>query len=484
MINQLKQIIHHNNGFTLVELLAVIAILGIILTLTVPKIVDVVNESKMNTFKTDVKLVLQKLSSEKMKDETIDFTDVTLDVLTQNLGIRSTNYASIKIKDVGGKPFVIVSGKEKWDGYTAYGTYENVKVVLSNTFTENNTAPTVSLVGDETLALSYGAIYTEQGITYSDDIDTSDILANNIIIQGEVNTQKYGTYTLTYYVYDSSGNVSSTIRTINITSFAVEYLVVAGGGGGGGAGGGGGGAGGFKTGTMSLPKNSYSVIVGNGGTGATGLNTQGADGGASTFYTITSIGGGGGGSSSAAGNFSRNGRTGGSGGGAAGGGSTNGIYGLGTVGQGSNGGNGSTNGSSYDSGGGGGGANTIGISATLNYSGNGGDGLMSGITGTNVAYAGGGGGGRAYDTASAGLGGTGGGGAGSKTGSGSNGTANTGGGGGGSALTGSGGNGGSGIIIIAYPGTSPRATGGTISTTSRPGYVVHTFTSSGTFTVN
>jgi hypothetical protein len=29
----------------------------------------------------------------------------------------------------------------------------------------------------------------------------------------------------------------------------------------------------------------------------------------------------------------------------------------------------------------------------------------------------------------------------------------------------------------------PRASGGNISTFSRPGYVVHTFTSSGTFTV-
>jgi hypothetical protein len=36
-------------------------------------------------------------------------------------------------------------------------------------------------------------------------------------------------------------------------------------------------------------------------------------------------------------------------------------------------------------------------------------------------------------------------------------------------------------VIVAYPGTVARATGGTISTLSRPGYVVHAFTTSGTF---
>ena len=42
-----------------------------------------------------------------------------------------------------------------------------------------------------------------------------------------------------------------------------------------------------------------------------------------------------------------------------------------------------------------------------------------------------------------------------------------------------GGNGGSGIVIIRYLGSAARAIGGTITITG--GYVIHTFTSSGTF---
>jgi hypothetical protein len=60
------------------------------------------------------------------------------------------------------------------------------------------------------------------------------------------------------------------------------------------------------------------------------------------------------------------------------------------------------------------------------------------------------------------------------------GTANTGGGGGGGYFnTFNGGSGGSGIVIVRYLGTVQRATGGTVTITG--GYVIHTFTSSGTF---
>ena len=63
------------------------------------------------------------------------------------------------------------------------------------------------------------------------------------------------------------------------------------------------------------------------------------------------------------------------------------------------------------------------------------------------------------------------------------GTANQGNGGGGAGRNGGqGANGGSGVVIIRYPETVVKATGGTI--TYITGYVVHTFTSSGNFVVN
>jgi hypothetical protein len=50
----------------------------------------------------------------------------------------------------------------------------------------------------------------------------------------------------------------------------------------------------------------------------------------------------------------------------------------------------------------------------------------------------------------------------------------------------SGANGGSGVVIIAYPDSFPAATvtgSPSVDTTSRPGYRIYTFNSSGTFLV-
>jgi hypothetical protein len=98
-------------------------------------------------------------------------------------------------------------------------------------------------------------------------------------------------------------------------------------------------------------------------------------------------------------------------------------------------------------------------------------------------FAGGGGGGVGFSS-TGGAGGQGGGGAGglfTGTIDATPGGINTGGGGGGVVAGGSGAAGaagGSGIVIIRYLGT-PRAVGGTV--TQSGGYVIHTFTTSGTF---
>jgi len=290
------------------------------------------------------------------------------------------------------------------------------------------------------------------------------------------------------YNVSISGNGSNGIVIVRYpaTDYNVELLIVGGGGGGGycklsDGGGGGGGAGGLIY-YSSYPVSAgtkYSVTVGAGGTGSTVTNgsVNGANGSNSIFGPIIAIGGGGGGSTQNASVLN----IGGSGGGAGSdGGNDNG--GSGTSGQGNNGGNNNTG----NLGAGGGGAGAVGTSVTAGTDvPNGGIGLAYAITGTSTYYAGGGGGGKfAGGSGNAGTGGLGGGGNGGKGAAGSNGTANTGGGGGGGGMVGgitgnAGAGGGSGIIIIAYQGPQ-RGIGGTVNTTSRPGYTLHTFTTTGT----
>ena len=262
--------------------------------------------------------------------------------------------------------------------------------------------------------------------------------------------------------------------------YNVEMLIVGGGGGGGKSGssgsdpgGGGGGAGGliyYSSYKITSGKN-YITYVGPGGAGRGSTSLPGDTGSSSVFGNITAFGGGGGGSANGGGS---------AGGSAGGGGGNSGLKGLATSsGQGNDGGTPATYG-----GGGGGGAGAVGGDGLASNAGggDGGAGLAYSINGTSTTYAGGGGGGaRNAGSAQAGAGGSGGGGAGQVTAAGTGGTDGLGGGGGGTSTGSQGGNGGQGTVIIAYKGPQ-RGEGGTVSTTSRPGYTVHTFTVAGSNT--
>ena len=268
-------------------------------------------------------------------------------------------------------------------------------------------------------------------------------------------------------IFPGSDSLNTALTLSGLTvqvPLTVEYLVVAGGGGGGdGSGGGAGGAGGYRTnyGGTAIAINSatnYLVTVGGGGAGGVGTSTNGSNGIASVFHTITSAGGGGG-RGEGPGSLPNSG-------GSGGGGSFNSPRNGGsgntpstTPSQGNSGGAGGTSNPDY-TGGGGGGAGGVGASAAsagAGVAGNGGVGASNSITGTAVFYAGGGGGG-SQNSGSAGTPGTGGSGGGGTglyyggpgAGASNNGTPNTGGGAGGGAFGATIPSGGSGIVILRY----------------------------------
>jgi hypothetical protein len=285
--------------------------------------------------------------------------------------------------------------------------------------------------------------------------------------------------------------VCACFSIISYAQLTVDYVVVGGGGGGGFSTGGGGGGGQVKIGSVSLSGGTFSVTIGNGGTGSTTNPTSASasNGGSTTLSLptpIVSVGGGGGGSGSAGASGAANG---GGGGGAA----TSQSGGT-AVSGGFAGGGGGT--SSTHGGGGGGGAGAAGASGSSGA--DGGIGVSTSINGTLSYFGGGGGGGYwwlgAASWTSNGEGGNGGGGRGGLHTStlAEPGTANTGGGGGGSGNSAAihvAKNGGSGIVIIRYASPVTLATGGTITSYTGNGtngtngvvYQVHTFTSNGTF---
>jgi len=82
-------------GFTLVELLAVIVILAIILVIAVPKIMDVINDSKKATLESTAKMIASSAEKQKVQNTVLGKEDaITCDSVAQ---ISKADYANCSI---------------------------------------------------------------------------------------------------------------------------------------------------------------------------------------------------------------------------------------------------------------------------------------------------------------------------------------------------------------------------------------------------
>ena len=116
------------NAFTLIELLAVIVILAVILVIAIPRILDVIETSKKDSFKNSAQLIADTAEKKKVsdkllgKDESITCKDVAK--------ISDEDYASCTISfDENGIAKVSITGKGKFDGLKiTNGTKENAEV--------------------------------------------------------------------------------------------------------------------------------------------------------------------------------------------------------------------------------------------------------------------------------------------------------------------------------------------------------------------
>lgn len=297
----------------------------------------------------------------------------------------------------------------------------------------------------------------------------------------------------------TSGNFSSGAISIgdfynknkNRPSYSIEYLVVGGGGGGGcgtqdniGGGGGGGGGGQYVSGSSILYVGANnSVTIGGGGIGGyIGVVGQLKDGYGNPYNVNGYVQGGVGGTSSLSITAATINAVGGNPGLARWYNPQSNNYNnvqWSTPYFGGSGGAGNAGGG-YNAQGGSDGVRAAGGGGGVDDANGSGHGGAGPLWLNGARYSGGGGGGADYT--SGGNGGAGGGGKGASGTAGFVGTANTGGGGGGggSNYQSSGLAGGSGVVIIRYPGSSARFTGGSVSVAG--GYVYHTFTGSTSFT--
>ena len=105
----------NKNAFTLIELLAVIAILAIILVISIPKILDVIETSKINALKNAVKLIADSAEKKYTENEAFgEENEITCDSVSK-LNKEDYNKCTI-IFDENGIAKVSILGRGKFKG--------------------------------------------------------------------------------------------------------------------------------------------------------------------------------------------------------------------------------------------------------------------------------------------------------------------------------------------------------------------------------
>ena len=116
------------NAFTLIELLAVIVILAVILVIAIPRILDVIETSKKDSFKNAAQLIADSAEKKKASDKLLDKDE---EITCKDVAkINDEDYKSCIISfDSEGNAKVNITGKGKFDGLKiTNGTKGNAEV--------------------------------------------------------------------------------------------------------------------------------------------------------------------------------------------------------------------------------------------------------------------------------------------------------------------------------------------------------------------
>ncbi len=122
-------------GFTLVELLAVIVILAVILIIAMPKISDVIKNSKESSLVTTAKLIASQAEKKYTENQVLDNSSTIK--CSDVAKISDADYESCNITfDSKGNAKVTIVGKGKFEGMAVCNANKNSATVSSNCSTD------------------------------------------------------------------------------------------------------------------------------------------------------------------------------------------------------------------------------------------------------------------------------------------------------------------------------------------------------------
>ena len=86
---------------------------------------------------------------------------------------------------------------------------------------EDITKPEIKLKGENNITIYSGDTYNEAGVIATDNCDGD--ITNKVVTSGKVDTEKLGTYNLTYSILDSHNNSNEVTRTVKVVTRPITY---------------------------------------------------------------------------------------------------------------------------------------------------------------------------------------------------------------------------------------------------------------------
>ena len=210
-------------GFTLIELLAVIVVLAVILIIAVPKISEIIDNSKLGTITSSAKVILDAAEKKKTENQVLEnVEELTCNKVTN---LNDTDYQSCELTFNNNIPYIVLIGKGKLKGYKCEGAKDNLncrKVVNTNLIIDFDGGDTSGDVSG-TYAINTKVTLpspTKPGYDFNgwQVISGNGVLSGNVITIGNQDTKVKATYKSKKYVVTlnaNGGEISSNVLTVS-----------------------------------------------------------------------------------------------------------------------------------------------------------------------------------------------------------------------------------------------------------------------------
>ncbi len=184
------------------------------------KITNKVNNKKTGTYTITYSIKEKKKEYKIIRHITVeDRIEPNIELKGQNPAIVCPNkeyeeegFLSIDNYDGDITKQVLITKEKDFILYSVSDKAGNKKEIKRKIEYQDTVAPTITLTGGNAYSLYQGGTYKEPGYQATDNCNGD--ITNQVKIIGNVNTNKVGSYQLTYEVTDEAGNSVSTSRSI------------------------------------------------------------------------------------------------------------------------------------------------------------------------------------------------------------------------------------------------------------------------------